>query len=104
MPEAAMNKNHGFVFRQDDVGAARQFAVVQAEAITHSVEHRTHYHLRLGVFAGDAAHVPASPGLRETVFGFAWRPGFQFNLRNLNRKDHKEHKKLDGRWEMGDGQ
>lgn len=70
VPEAAVNKNYGFVFRQDDVGAAGQFAVVQAEAITHFVEHGADEHLRLCVFAGDAGHVPASAGLCEAVFGF----------------------------------
>lgn len=39
MPKAAMNENHGFVFRQDDVGTAGEFAVVQTEAIAHFVEH-----------------------------------------------------------------
>jgi len=39
MPKTAVDKNHRFVFRQDDVGAAGEFAVVQTEAIAHFVEH-----------------------------------------------------------------
>jgi hypothetical protein len=49
---------------------------VQTEAIAHSVEHRAHKHLRFGVLPCDAAHVPASPGLREPVFASGIWPGF----------------------------
>lgn len=68
MPEAAMNKNHGFVFRQNDIGTAGQFPVMQPEAIAHAVQERPDNHLRLGILTGDAAHVPASAGRCQQIF------------------------------------
>lgn len=71
-----MNEDDGFVFRQDDVGAAGEFAVVQPEAVAHAVEEGADDNFGFGVFAGNAAHVPASPGFGEMVFAARTRPGF----------------------------
>lgn len=38
MPKTAVDKNHRLEFRQDDVGPARQLAVMQTETITHPME------------------------------------------------------------------
>lgn len=38
MPEAPVDEDDGAVFRQDDVGPARQVFAVEAEAIAHAVK------------------------------------------------------------------
>lgn len=60
MPETAVNKNNGFVFRQDDVRFARQVFDVFSESVTGAVQHGAHQHLGLGIFALDLRHIPAS--------------------------------------------
>jgi hypothetical protein len=62
-----MNKNHGFVFRQNNVRAARQFPVVQPEPISHPVQQGPDNHFRFGVFAGNTAHIPTPSGLGQPV-------------------------------------
>lgn len=42
VPEAAVNEDHGVVFRQDDVGSAGKrfvFRAVHREAVAHAVQH-----------------------------------------------------------------
>jgi hypothetical protein len=38
VPEAAVDEDDGFVFGEDDVGSAREFFVVEAEAVAEFVE------------------------------------------------------------------
>jgi hypothetical protein len=68
VPEAAVNKNDGFVFGQDNVGAAGQFAVVQPEPVTHLVQEGADDEFGLGVAGTDSAHIPTSVCFRETIF------------------------------------
>jgi hypothetical protein len=60
VPEAAVNENDGFVFGQDKVGTAGQFAVVQPAPVAHPVQEGGDDEFGFGIFAADAAHVPAS--------------------------------------------
>ena len=53
-----MNENDGFVFGQDNVGTAGQFAVVQPEAVAHPMQQGADDEFGFGIFAADAAHVP----------------------------------------------
>jgi hypothetical protein len=67
VPEAAVNKDHGTVARQDDVRPAREIATVQAKSISQPVQRRANDQLRLRVPAPDPGHVPASTFLRERI-------------------------------------
>jgi len=58
MPETAVNEDAGFVFREDDVGIARQIAAVDAKAVAHPVKDGADHDLRLGVFAANSTHHP----------------------------------------------
>lgn len=64
VPEAAVNEDDGFVFGQDDVGTAGQFAVVQPEAVAHSMQQGADDDFGLGVARADSAHIPTPPGFR----------------------------------------
>jgi hypothetical protein len=76
MPEAAVYKNYGFVFGENDVGFARQsfsgggfallcFASMQSVSKTPCMQKPPHKHLRLCIRTADAAHIIASylPGV-----------------------------------------
>jgi hypothetical protein len=59
VPEAAVDKDDGAVFRQDEIGFAGQgfvFRPVDREAVAEPMEHRAHGEFGLGVAAADAGH------------------------------------------------
>ena len=60
MPEASVDEDDGFVFRQNNVRFAGQGGHVLAEAVASPVQHRAHHHLRFSVFAFDRTHVCAA--------------------------------------------
>ena len=67
MPEAAVDKNHRPVFRQNDVRLAGQGADVFAEAVSGAVQHGADKHFRFRVFAPDSRHIPASLFWRQAI-------------------------------------
>lgn len=60
VPEAAMYKNHGPVFGQDDVRFSGKRFDVFPEAVPRAMQHGADEYLGLGVGAPDARHIPAS--------------------------------------------
>jgi len=58
VPEASMNEDDGFVFRQDDVGFSGEIFHMQSEPVSGPVQHGPDDHFRLGVLASDPAHIP----------------------------------------------
>ena len=59
VPEAAVDKDHGLVFGQDEVGFPGEQAVlgaVDSEAVAETVEHRAQGQLGLRVASPDAGH------------------------------------------------
>jgi hypothetical protein len=58
MPEAAVDENYGSVLRQYDIRPPGQFSAVQAKAKAQPMQKRANPHLRQGVLAANAAHVP----------------------------------------------
>lgn len=58
VPEAAMDKDHGVVFGQDEIGLAGERAVeraVHGEALAHAVEHGAQRKLGFRVPTADGA-------------------------------------------------
>src|SRR5437762_9045069 len=66
MPEAAVNENHGFVFRKNDIRATWQLLSMQPKAITHPMQQPSHSHFRRCILSPDPAHIPA-PALRRQM-------------------------------------
>ena len=60
VPEAAMHEYSSAMFRQDDVGLAREIGSMQSKAIAHYMEQMSYRELGLCVLAADTAHVPAA--------------------------------------------
>lgn len=60
MPEAAVYKDHRFVFGEQDIGFAGKVVYVQAVSKPLGKEKPSHQQLGLGVGATDAAHVIAA--------------------------------------------
>ena len=60
MPEATMHKNHGMVFRKDDVRLARHIIPVQAKPEAELVEEKTHPLFRCRIGREYATHDIAS--------------------------------------------
>ena len=60
MPEAAVNKDHGFVFGEYNVRFTWKRFYIQAVTKTIGKEKLTHQYLRLGILAFDTAHVEAA--------------------------------------------
>ena len=59
VPKAAVDKDDGAIFWQDEVGSAGQrfvFRPIHREAVTKAVEHRAQGELRFGVASADARH------------------------------------------------
>ena len=56
MPEAAVHHDGNAVLREDYIGAAREFSVLEAESEAMSMEPLPNQNLRLGVLAADAGH------------------------------------------------
>ena len=69
VPETAVDKNHCPVLRQYDIRFAGHGADVFAEAVSRPVEQGADEDFRLGVFAPDSRHIPASPVWGEVVHG-----------------------------------
>lgn len=79
VPEAAVDENHGAVFREDDVGPAGEgfvFRAVDGEAVAEAVEHRAQGELRLRVSPTDARH-DLGALLRGEDVGHGRGSGFQ---------------------------
>lgn len=60
MPKAAMNKNDGFVFGQNDIGFTRKGFIVQFVTETLGVEKPTDDQLWFSIGRPDPAHVIAA--------------------------------------------
>ncbi len=63
VPEAAMDKDDGFVAGKDNVGASGEFTVVRridGKTVAGTVEQAAELNLRLGVFAFDPRHIPGT--------------------------------------------
>jgi DNA-binding transcriptional LysR family regulator len=59
VPEAAVDEDDGAVFRQDEVGFARErlvFGSMDGEAVAEAVEHGAQGQLGLGIAPTDARH------------------------------------------------
>lgn len=79
MPEAAVNEDDGFVFGQDNVGTAREFGVVEAEAVAEAVEEGADEEFGLRILVKNSSHIPTPMSLRQFIFG----PRFQFLIFNF---------------------
>lgn len=60
MPEATVDEDDGFVFRQDDVGLARKILSLDAKTEPLCMEDGAEQEFRFGVLAFDAGHHPAA--------------------------------------------
>jgi len=60
MPETAMYKDDGLVFRQYYIGLAGEVFYVQTVAIAQGMQVAAHEHFGLGVLAFYAAHIVAA--------------------------------------------
>src|SRR3546814_17157437 len=60
VPETAMGKQHRAISRKDQIGLARQTAIMKTEPEPRSMQSASKNHLRLGVGAPDAGHHPRS--------------------------------------------
>lgn len=56
VPETTVNLDRDPMARENDVGLAGQVAAVQAKAVPHAVEKRSHEHLRLSVLVPNPSH------------------------------------------------
>ena len=70
VPEAAVDKDHRPVFRQDDVRLAREAVDILPEAVACAVQHRADKHLGLRVLSFDLRHVPTAPLFCQMVGHF----------------------------------
>lgn len=68
VPEAAVDEDGGFVFGEDDVGAAGEVFGVEAEAVADAVKDGADEEFGFGVFALDAGHIPGPPSLVRRSF------------------------------------
>lgn len=68
VPEAAMHKNSGMVFRQHNIRLTGQFLFVQSVTESPAEKPAPQLHLRFGIPAAYAAHVVAA-GLRAVYIG-----------------------------------
>jgi hypothetical protein len=57
VPETAVDKNHGAVFRKDNVWLAGQVLGMQPESETLRKQEPPHLYFRFGILAADLAHV-----------------------------------------------
>lgn len=69
MPEAPMHKHSCSPLRENDVRLAREIFAVKAEPKSYIMKKRTNLDLGRRVPAPDAAHVPTSSGLIESIHG-----------------------------------
>lgn len=67
VPETTVNEYRHTVSNEDDIGATRQVAATQRKPKTQPVKHAPNSPFRFGIFAFDAAHVPASMFSRKSV-------------------------------------
>lgn len=67
MPEAAVDKDYGAVFRKDKIGASRQPAVMQPVPEAFCMQRAPDEQLRGGIAAPDAAHVKAALLCRQDI-------------------------------------
>lgn len=69
VPEAAVDKDRGSMFREDDIGRARQAAPVEPEPQSQPMQKPTNHQFGPGVGLPHGAHDPAS----RSVYGSVWR-------------------------------
>ena len=58
VPEAAMNKNDGFIFRQDDVRFAGKVFHIFSKPVARAVQHGADKNFRFRIFALNLPHIP----------------------------------------------
>ncbi len=74
VPEAAMNKDHSFVARQNDVGLAGEVGAMQPEAKSRRVKGAAHLSLRFCIAGFDGAHDRCALfGRKDIVRHGVWR-------------------------------
>jgi hypothetical protein len=67
VPEASMSENRGPVFRQNEIGLARQTGTPESVAKSKPVQRRAQNQLRLGVSSGHAGHELGALLRREDI-------------------------------------
>ncbi len=67
MPEAAVDENDCFVFRQNNIRFAGQRFDVQPKAVTHPMQQAPDDQLRGSIFPADAAHVPGAASFGQAI-------------------------------------
>lgn len=67
MPEAAVDEDHGAVFRKDKVGPSRQPAVMQPIPESFCMQRAPDEQLRGGIAAPDTAHVETALLCRQDI-------------------------------------
>ncbi len=60
MPETSLNKNNGFVFRENKIRFAGQICCMQPVTETGLMQAAAHQHFRPGIFALNCGHIPAA--------------------------------------------
>lgn len=55
-----MNKDNGFILRQNNIRLAGELFVMEPEAVAHTMQERAHQLLRPGVLALDMGHIAAT--------------------------------------------
>ena len=68
VPEAAVDKDNGFVFGEDHVGFSGERFYMEPKPKSHSVEDRADAPFRIGVLAANAGHVPTAALFCQTIF------------------------------------
>ncbi len=58
VPKTAVNKDDGFILRQNDVRFARKLFDIFAEAVARAVQHGADKNLWLSAFSANAGHIP----------------------------------------------
>ena len=67
VPEAAVNKDDGFILREHNVRFAGQGFDVFPEAVSRTVQQGTQPYFWLGVFSPDSGHIPTAFFLGEMI-------------------------------------
>lgn len=77
MPEATMNEDHGLVHREDKIGFARKFSVVDPIAKSCSVKRTAKASFGFRILSTNAGHHPGSSFL---VYNISHSYDLAFNL------------------------
>jgi hypothetical protein len=81
MPEAAVDEDHGFVFRENNIRLSWKVLHMQTEPIPHPMQEAAHDEFRARVLATNPAHVPGTPFFAQPI-----AHGGHFNAKSRRRK------------------